>query len=60
MNHALAMHWDGVEWTQLPADSPYDYFNELYGIGGSAGDVWAVGAGTDGLFSIESLVERGP
>lgn len=59
-NHALAMHWDGVDWAQLSADSPYSYFNELYAIGGSADDVWAVGAGTDGLFSIESLVERGP
>jgi hypothetical protein len=60
MNHAMALHWDGVEWTQVGSDDPYDYFNELYGIGGTAGDVWAVGAGTDGIYSVESLVERGP
>jgi hypothetical protein len=59
-NHALALHWDGIEWTQVPADSPYSYINELYGIEGSAEDVWAVGTGTDGLFSVEALVERGP
>jgi hypothetical protein len=59
MNHALALHWDGSEWTQADTDDPYDYYNELYGIGGTASDVWAVGAATDGLSSVESLVERG-
>ena len=35
-NHALAMHWDGVDWTQVSTDDPYSYYNELYGLGGSA------------------------
>jgi hypothetical protein len=48
----LVMHWDGSTWAKVPAPSPDDSNDHLFGVSGtSPSDVWAVGVAgySDGL-----------
>jgi hypothetical protein len=37
-------HWDGSAWTVVPSPNPGPFYDQLFGVAGSAGgDVWAVG-----------------
>ena len=43
----LLEHWDGTSWSVVPTPSTSATFNILDGVGGRAGDVWAVGSAWD-------------
>jgi len=43
----LVEHWDGTSWSVVPTPSTSATFNILDGVGGRAGDVWAVGSAWD-------------
>jgi hypothetical protein len=42
---ALALHWDGTSWVQVPTPNPSSTLDELSAVGASsASNVWAVGS----------------
>jgi hypothetical protein len=55
----MIQHWDGESWTIVPSPSPGAYLNELVALDAlSANNIWAVGTWTDGLFGVNTLVQR--
>jgi len=55
----MIQHWDGSTWNIVPSPSPNPYTNELYGVAAvAASDIWAVGRSSDGLVTVDTLVER--
>ena len=55
----MVQHWDGARWTIRSSPSPKSATNELYAVDAvSASDLWAVGRTSDGLVTVDTLVER--
>src|SRR5215831_9456492 len=58
--HTLIEHWDGVQWTIIPAPTP-PVFSQLLGVSAAAtDDVWAVGANVpeSGFVPPQPLIEH--
>jgi hypothetical protein len=52
-----SVHWDGVQWANVPLDTdlgPYSFLRDIAAV--SADDVWAVGSSGDGFTEDEMLI----
>lgn len=55
----LVEHWNGTSWSVVPTPSRSATFNILEGVGGRAGDVWAVGSAWESTQPRTPLVLHG-
>ncbi len=59
VQHPLAEHWDGAQWTAAPTPSPGAAYNILQAVSADASnDVWAVGKQTSSAATTQPLIER--
>jgi hypothetical protein len=56
--HPLALHWDGSDWTQMPAVEPGATGNIFYAISASDGGVFATGQQAGTSFPGKALLEQ--
>jgi hypothetical protein len=55
----MTQHWNGVNWSIVPSPNPKPATDELYGVAAvTPSDIWAVGRTSDGLVTVDTLVER--